>query len=353
MTVSFPRSTHPLNVYQTACAARRAGISFIPIRADGTKSPAVQWKDFQRKHPTLSDARTWFYRKNRGIAFITGAISGGLEMLDFDTHTAYEAFMARMQQEGLTWLLEKIEQGYKEFSPKGVHLYYRCAVIEGNKKLARCPLQDPPGIKSTIETRGEGGYSIGAPSCGGVHPSGQAYQLVQGSLATIQTIAAKDRALLLSVARVLDAMPTTFPRKAHKPKKVFQRSSEGRRPGTIFNERTMWSEILEPHGWTWIKSLGDEHFWRRLGKDVGISATTNYAGSDFLYVFSTSTPFEPRVGMSKFAAYTFLEHGGDFSEATKALVALGYVEEDHLTATSERIYSPDISLPKGLLARPL
>jgi hypothetical protein len=73
---------------------------------------------------------------------------------------------------------------------------------------------------------------------------------------------------------------------------------------------------------------------RRLG-GLGAgadNATTNYEGSDLLYVFSTSTTFEPRVGISKFAAYTFLEHHGDFLQATKALVAQGYVEGENHSA---------------------
>jgi hypothetical protein len=77
-----------------------------------------------------------------------------------------------------------------------------------------------------------------------------------------------------------------------------------------------------------VKSIGDEDFWRRPGKTIGLSATTNYEGSGYLYVFSTSTQFQPRVGIDKFGAYTLLEHGGDFTASTKALVAQGYIEEE-------------------------
>jgi hypothetical protein len=307
MVVSSPRSTLTLNVYQTALAAIRVGISCIPILADGTKSPAVRWKEYQKKIPTPGEARQWFYGKNRGIAFITGEISGWLEMLDFDSREVYEQFVQRTRREGLTSLLERVEQGYKESSQR--------------------PLKEPPYMLNLIETRGEAGYSIGAPSCGKVHPSRQPYRVMQGSLATIETLVPEERALLLSVARTLDEVPTPS-KDTHERKKVFEGSNEGRRPGTIFNERATWPEILEPHGWTWIKSIGVEDFWRRPGKDIGISSTTNYEGSDYLYVFSTSTLFEPRVGISKFAAYTLLNHGGDFSAATKALVAQGYVEAE-------------------------
>jgi putative DNA primase/helicase len=331
MTVSSPQSTvRTFNVYQTARAALRAGISFVPILADGTKSPAVRWKDFQQTLPTTHDARIWFSGKNYGIAFITGAVSGSLEMLDFDSYTAYAEFVACVHKEGLAELLERIEQGYKEASPKGIHLYYRCDVIEGNTKLAQCPLQEAPWVMSKIETRGEGGYSIGAPSKGDVHPSRLPYQLLQGSLATIETITPQDRALLLSIARTLDEMPpphvSPASREIGQPPKKYHRTHGERLPGDLFNEQATWAQILEPHGWTHLKSLGNEDFWRRPGKEQGLSATTNFAGGDYLYVFSTSTIFEPRVGISKFAAYTFLEHHGDFSAATKALVAQGYVE---------------------------
>jgi len=48
-----------------------------------------------------------------------------------------------------------------------------------------------------------------------------------------------------------------------------------------------------------------------------------------LWVFSSSTPFEPERSYGKFGAYTVLEHGGDYTSAAKALVEAGYVG-DHL-----------------------
>ncbi|GCE09202.1 bifunctional DNA primase/polymerase [Dictyobacter aurantiacus] len=325
-------SLSSLNVYQTALVALRAGISCIPILTDGTKSPAVRWKAFQYRLPTSGQARQWFYDHQYGIAFITGQVSGGLEMLDFDDVLIYQQFVERVREEGLHPLLERIERGYTEWSPKGVHLYYRTPLLSGGSiKVAQRPINEPPYVVSLIETRGEGGYSIGAPSHGTVHPSGLPYVVQRGHLTTIQTIQPEDRTLLLAVARTLDEIPPSYrtsSQKGLRPQKQSQQRTERRQPGTIFNERATWSDILVPHGWTWVRTIGKEDFWRRPGKTSGISATTNYRGSGYLYVFSTSTLFEPRVGISKFAAYTFLEHGGDFSLATKALVEQGYVDED-------------------------
>jgi putative DNA primase/helicase len=321
-----PLHRYVLDTYHTALAALDAGISFIPVLADGSKSPAVRWKRFQQHMPTVQDARRWFSGPY-GIALITGRVSGNLEMLDFDDREAYTQFTEHARRAGYMSLLERVWQGYSEYSPHGVHLYYRYvdAVSEGNQKLAQRPLPVAPHVQCVVETRGEGGYAIAAPSGGMVHPSGRAYHVAAGSLAGIVTLTAAERMLLLTIARSLDEMPV--PNDRHNGYELHEQPSHRsgeRLPGHIFNECATWSEILEPHGWTHVRRQDTCDFWRRPGKDRGISATTNYNGSDLLYVFSSSTIFEPRVGISKFAAYTWLEHGGDFSAAARTLAALGY-----------------------------
>jgi putative DNA primase/helicase len=84
----------------------------------------------------------------------------------------------------------------------------------------------------------------------------------------------------------------------------------GDRPGDLFNAGAQWEEILLPHGWTQVGQRGEVTLWKRPGKrEQGISATTDYAGSGLLYVFSTNaSPFEPETAYSKFAAYALLEY---------------------------------------------
>ena len=65
-------------------------------------------------------------------------------------------------------------------------------------------------------------------------------------------------------------------------------------------------------------------YWRRPGKDIGISATTNFGGADLLYVFSSSTEFEAEKSYNRFGAYAVLNHGGDFHAAARALAQQGY-----------------------------
>lgn len=47
-----------------------------------------------------------------------------------------------------------------------------------------------------------------------------------------------------------------------------------------------------------------------------------------LYVFSSSTEFEPEKFYSKFAAHAVLHHHGDFAKAALALANQGYGQQD-------------------------
>jgi hypothetical protein len=96
--------------------------------------------------------------------------------------------------------------------------------------------------------------------------------------------------------------------------------------GDDFNRRADWGDILRPHGWTYAgKGGGGSDQWCRPGKGRGTSATTNFGGSDLLFVFSTNAdPFEEGKGYTKFSAYALLEHNGDFHAAARALARQGY-----------------------------
>ena len=69
-------------------AARKylnAGISVIPLKTDGSKSPAVSWKEFQSRQAGEIELQDWYQNgKVLGIGLVTGNISGNLHVLDFD-----------------------------------------------------------------------------------------------------------------------------------------------------------------------------------------------------------------------------------------------------------------------------
>jgi len=156
---------------------------------------------------------------------------------------------------------------------------------------------------------------------------GKSYERLKGSLSQIVTLTADDREQLFSLARSFDeAVPASEPRAA-------KRSPGGRlRPGDALNGGATWSEVLRPHGWTEQYTNGEVTYWARPGKDIGVSATTNFGGSDLMYVFTTSTAFDANRSYDKFGAYAVLEHDGDFEAAAAALRQKGYGAADfHLT----------------------
>lgn len=300
---------------ESALRAAIAGISVCPPRQDGTKRPLGEWKRFTTQPATLDEIDAWYEQGLTGVGWICGKVSGGLEVIDFDDRGALAEYELLCAESGVGDLLGRVKEGYFEHSPNGAHLAYRCGEIAGNTKLAK------RGAKTLIETRGEGGFIIVAPSYGSVNQSGP-YELVSGSVETIVTITPDERRLLRDVARMLDSsiQPT-------EPRQSSSGHASGDRPGDDFNERASWREILEPHGWTLVGGRLKIASWRRPGKKRGISATTNYNDSGLLYVFSTNTPFESERGYSKFSAYALLNHGGDYTSAASELSLLGYGRE--------------------------
>lgn len=325
---NIPTTMPTSYIYHTALQAIDAGISVIPMRADGSKRPGLPgWREYQQRRATAQELLAWFRYTRPGLACITGAVSGHLEALDFDCPETFACWQQRVQHDDtLGTLWEHLTWGYLEATPSGGrHVLYRCDHIEGNQKLASRQTGDTR--TTLIETRGEGGLLIIAPSRGHVHPGGKPYILLRGGLSSIRTITSHQRAMLFAALREFDEAPQNMSRSIPMKRSLPAGSdSIGTRPGDLFNQRATWQEILEPHGWHLVRMVGAEGHWQRPGKkDPGISATTNYHGHDLLYVFSTSTPFEAEKGYSKFHAYTLLTHQGDFSVAARDLAERGYV----------------------------
>lgn len=322
-------------------AARRAyalGLCVVPPREDGSKRPVGDtWKQWQTDRPDRQQMNTWFSNGKRyGVGLMPGPISNGLTAFEFDSYETYEAFLQAAKEIAFDWLIEKIRTGYEERTPGGgIHWLYYCEDVQGNTELAKRPKAEEEkrhpkdNYQMLIETRGEGGYIVIAPSHGPVHPSGGAYELLQGSLETIATIEPEEQKWLFKLAEVFDEVPKTEYPEPRQPTEY-----SGKRPGDEFNESgPSWSELLEDHGWARVFTRGQTEYWRRPGKDDGISATINGPGvsPDRLYVFTTSTVFEANKSYSRFQAYTFLEHGGDFNEAARQLASQGYGDPPLMT----------------------
>lgn len=326
------------------------GFSVVPARPDGTKAPAAFWKPYQSQRASPQQLTDWLNGGDHdGIGVITGAVSGGLEMLEFEGRAVREGYVQRLadafEDHGLGDLWRRLVNGYLESTPtQGLHVLYRVnGELRGNTKLARRPATDDelteqeqqiraknPAKQFTrvlIETRGEGGYVVTAPSAGRTHPSGAAWTMLAGGPATVATITEDERDAVHAIASLLDAMPAPAappPPAAPSTAPSSPHTGDGKRPGDEFNERADWRDILTPHGWTPVTGYGHGLAWRRPGKDRGISATTGTREGDNLFVFSSSTEFEQETPYSKFGAYALLEHGGDHAAAARELARQGY-----------------------------
>jgi len=309
-----------VNMLDDAQRCISLGLCVIPIRADGSKAPALStWAQFQDHFPTPADLRNWFGGTKRGIAVLGGSISGNLEVLDFDDIEAYEAWLQLCDDHDLGELVERLV--WVQTPSGGRHGIYRCDDgVEGSQKLART--KDDHAL---IETKAEGGYVVAPPSPAYCHEENKPYIFLSGSFENIPNISAEERRALLSMARILDEY--IEPEKTIGEPKQSSSSTQyyGIRPGEDYNERGDYEAVLERHGWTRAGTRGGRVMWRRPGKNKGISATTNYADSRLFWSFSTNShPFEAEKSYTPMGVYTTLEHGGDYKEATKALAAMGY-----------------------------
>lgn len=311
-------------VLQAALNFHDAGVCVVPSRVDGSKAPLGLWKQYQSTMPTIDEITAWFtLPQATGIGIICGAVSGNLEMLELEGRAVQSKLHIEARDiaeaSGLGELWVKVSSGYVEQTPSGgIHWLYRIAdaQVPGNTKLARRPGENG-GVDVLAETRGEGGFVITAPSSGGVHPSGNPWVMVTGSAATIPTITWEEREAIHAIFRALDEMPVK-----EEVVRDLVKESTSDKPGDDFNERAQWDDILI--GWKKIFSAGGVTYWRRPGKDTGISATTGRNDGDNLFVFTTSTSFEAEKPYSKFAAFAHLNHGDNFSAAASALRAMGY-----------------------------
>jgi len=327
------------------------GFCVIPVAADGTKRPGVDWKLFQERRPTNEELIAWLSGDRfDGLGLVCGKVSGGLTMIELEGRAVAEDMVedvaAALEDHGMIDLWARL-QGYVEHTPSGgMHWYFRIAgeTVPGNMKIARRRVSDTQ-VDVLIETRGEGGFTVVAPSAGRSHPSGAAWTVYTGSPAAIPTITADEaEALFATLAAVLDEMPKPV---VHEPTQRAATEVDllgGIRPGDDYNARATWEQILEPKGWTRLFNFADGGIaWCRPGKTFGISASTGRNDGDNLYVFSTSTAFDTEKAYSKFAAYTHLEHNGDFAAAAKALRAAGFGSEPKIPTPS----APALTLIEG------
>lgn len=263
-----------------------AGLSIFPVNQD--KSPAcAEWRDVC--YPVEAF--------NGFVGMECGSPSGGIECLDFDNHFGdakqiISSFIKKVK--GIygryDFVIESTQNG-------GYHFIYKAGNIEGNQKLASRPKQNGDKFvpDTLIETRGNGGYIVVAPTPG--------YKVIRGDMLNIPIITPDERDILISVARSFNEWHT----------KVRTEYEGSERPGDYYNShpdsREEMIAALRNHGWI----QRGAYMWVRPDKDKGVSATLDKVAKNIFYNFSSNGyPFEPSRAYTAFQVVGLLEYDGDF-----------------------------------------
>jgi putative DNA primase/helicase len=325
-------------VLDTVLAAYDAGICTVRARADGSKYPVGRWKEYQSKRPDRREVEAWFRNGHAGWGAVCGAVSGNLEMLELEGRAVAEGlvgrFVARIREAGLEELLQRITDGYTERTPSGgIHWLYRCAEIANNTKLASRPattdeLAEKPDdtSKVLIETRGEGGFVVLAPSNGTTHPTGKPWTMKYGDITTIATITPDERRALHAMCREFDQSGGEEPHDEPVPPagvsvKEFDDESG---PWDEFNDGHTCHAVLLAAGFVQHSTddKGNVHY-TRPGKDrTDGSSATVYADLGTCTIFSTSVdvPAEYSTGkrrLKPWQLHVALNYSGDYKEASR------------------------------------
>ena len=228
-------------------------------------------------------------------------------------------FCAIATSEGHNGLLDRVTDAYLEDTPSGgIHILLR---VGGGSALGNSKLASDAGGEVLIETRGEGGYAIFAPSNGGVHPTGGAWELVSGGFETIADVTVEERDTLYDIARRLDRKP--------RPAAASILST-----GVATDETAPWDtftgtcdDVLIAAGFVYHSTTpdhrlgGDARSYTRPGKDPreGSSATVWTDGRCTIFSSSVDTPHEvsDRRRLSPWQLHTHLNFDGDFKAAAR------------------------------------
>ena len=288
-----------------------AGLCALPaIRQE--KRPVVgRWKPYQSRFPTEAEWEGWKFAD--AICIVGGKISGNLLMIDFDQQgKALPDFKEKIDPELYSRLV--IEQSQSG----GFHIVVRSeAAVPGNIALAK----DPNG-KVLIETRGEKGIFLCAPTPG--------YVFTQGDFQNIPVLTAQEVETLLQAAWSLDQSPKPNPPAPAAPVSI-PRSPVEKQHGTSttpmedYNERgrSDFKQLLTRYGWQYVREDATNEYWRRPGKNTGHSATLHLEKPTF-YIHSRNCTLPADDAYTLFYVYAHLEHGDNMKDATRTLASLGY-----------------------------
>jgi putative DNA primase/helicase len=204
------------------------GYSVIPIKK-GEKRPSISWDEYQDRLPTESELCKWFENTDNQIGIVTGNVSGGLFILDFDGdewEKAFYEFLGRFEEFADSLIV-------KTGSGKG-HIYGICH--EMPRELTRRVKKYTVDGKTTavIELRANDSQTLCPPS---LHPCGEHYTLIDETKEPVPINLSRLSDIL---ALVNEAEPTEAKDDGKQPEGwheyIFQGVCEGERNTSLVKE---------------------------------------------------------------------------------------------------------------------
>jgi len=295
------------------------GFSPIPLRKEPERSKEPLKFPFSKinlagRSPEQIER---FFRDAGGIALQCGV--NNLEVIDVD---------CKYDLTGTLWpdLWELIEGTLpyvkshlviKKTKSNGFHIFYK--YYEPGRPLILAarpatPEEQERGEKKKplIETRGAGGYIVVPPSPG--------YSDYRGDLSQLTTITSEQRDTLFHICRSFNL----YNKPEEKREEQSLSSSPGLSPFADYNDRGDVVSLLQSHGWNVVNENPTRVFLKRPGTSTAASSGNYHKEKKKLWIFSSSTEFEPDKAHSPSDVFILLECGGDKKEAAKKLSSQGY-----------------------------
>lgn len=277
-----------------------SGLNVLP--ADRTKKrPLGAWKQWTQERPSF-DSVFRLGLQFDAICVVCGKTSRGLEIIDFDQKACKFDEFKRMIGETIPFPVESTQSG-------GKHLAFRSNACGRNQKLAT----NASGV--TIETRGEGGICLIAPSSG--------YTIESGDWLDVPLISSDERDRLLEAARSLSEIvrAPASTQTPHGASPTAQSADCGETAADYYRRKESGKDALRRHGWEYLRDDGKWEQWKRPGQPIADKPGASWSKEDgFFHVFSSNAaPFEPDRSYSHFQVVAMLDYGGDLSAAARAV----------------------------------
>lgn len=316
-----------MNLKEVAQQYHSWGLSVVPCDKD--KRPKGEWKisQYERREPNGNFNNSW------GLGIICGAVSGNVEVIDIDLKYDITGTLYQRIKEAIKHLDFVRDFVVEETQNSGIHFFYKCDIIGANQAFAKRHTTEGERVlnpkektKVIIETRGEGGFIVTTPS-----PNYKIVSRKSTDFSMIPTITIEQRLELIEILKTFDETDMWKPKEEVKKVAV-----EPRRLGVgvfeDFNIRGDVPQLLIDNGWTYVEQDGQNMRFKRAGATDSRTSADYHVEKRLLFVFTSSTEFEPSRAYNPSQVFTMFECGNlekeSYRLSAQRLRELGYGEQD-------------------------